>query len=172
MELDFTRLNSLALKEFDKAEREPRPDAEPTAGERRLQRDVDTRQREIEAYKTYQENIKISSQLQTEILKGVKQGESVYNLFLKATKAISLMTHDILFYNQLEADIRAIYGTGLLESQPLEIELTAVQERLQRLREAHAREGEPEDSRQRIMNAIKAHEARVETLTEQSKNLK
>lgn len=53
----------------------------------------------------------------------MKAGENVYNLFLKAVKAISLMTSNSLFYSQIEADTRAIYGEGLQEQAPLKCEL-------------------------------------------------
>ena len=45
----------------------------------------------------------------------------IYSLFLKAVKAISLMTSNTVFYSQLEGDIRAIYGHGLLDPLPLQI---------------------------------------------------
>jgi hypothetical protein len=45
----------------------------------------------IEIYKKYQDNIRVSETLQSEIAKGVKNGEDVHSLFLKAVKAISLM---------------------------------------------------------------------------------
>ena len=77
------------------------------------QREREDRQRSLDVYRTYQENIKTSSQLQTEILKGIHAGEDVYSLFLKAAKAISLMTSNSLFYSQIEDDIRAVYGRGL-----------------------------------------------------------
>lgn len=57
------------------------------------QREREDRQRSLEVYRTYQENIKTSSQLQTEILKGLKAGEDVYSLFLKAAKAIALFEY-------------------------------------------------------------------------------
>lgn len=79
----------------------------------------------------------------------MKAGESVYNLFLKAVKAISLMTSNSLFYSQIEADTRAIYGEGLQEQAPLQCELAEVQKRLARLRETQAEELE-NDSRERI----------------------
>lgn len=82
------------------------------------QREREDRQRSLEVYRTYQENIKTSSQLQTEILKGLKAGEDVYSLFLKAAKAISLMTSNSLFYSQIEEDIEAIYGRGLQHKPP------------------------------------------------------
>lgn len=120
-------------------------------------REQEDHKRSLEVYRTYQENIKTSSTLQTEILKGLKAGEDVYSLFLKAAKAISLMTSNSLFYSQTEEDLKAIYGRGLQEKPPLQIELQEVQTRLQRLIEAEKRE-EASDSKQRIQRAIQAHE--------------
>ena len=130
---------------------------------RDTQREREDHQRSLEVYRAYQENIKASSQLQTEILKGIKAGEDVYSLFLKAAKAISLMTSNKLFYTQIEADTRAIYGAGLNYKPPLQHELQDTQERLQRLLEAEQME-QPPDSRERIRAAIKAHRAAIERL--------
>lgn len=73
------------------------------------------------------------------------------------------MTSNTVFYNQLEGDIRAIYGQGLLDPLPLQIELQQVQERLTRLIEAEERELEA-DSRERIKRAVQAHESRIAEL--------
>jgi hypothetical protein len=127
------------------------------------QREREDHQRSLEVYRTYQENIKTSSHLQTEILKGLKAGEDVYSLFLKAAKAISLMTSNSLFYSQIEADIEAIYGRGLQHKPPLQKELQETQTRLQRLLEAGQRE-QPPDNRERIQRAIEAHRAAIERL--------
>ena len=136
-------------------------------GIHKLQRQADAKKQDIDRSlaicREYQQNIKTSSQLQTEILKGLKAGEDVYSLFLKAAKAISLMTSNTLFYSQLEGDIRAIYGQGLLDPVPLQIELQEIQERLARLREAEQRELDG-DSKDRIKRAIKAHEAKIADL--------
>lgn len=126
-------------------------------------REREDRQKSIEAYKTYQENIIQSSQLQAEILKGIKAGADIYSSLLKATKAISLMASNNLFYTQTEDDIKAIYGKGLKEKPPLQIELKETEERLQKLREAEQRE-EQTDSKERIERAIKAHEATIEKI--------
>lgn len=131
------------------------------------QREREDHKRSLEVYKTYQENIKKSSQLQTDILKGLKAGEDVYSLFLKAAKAISLMTSNSLFYSQAEADLIAIYGRGLQEKPPLQMELQEAQKRLQRLLEAEQGE-QPPDSREHIHRAIEAHRktiAELETMT-------
>nr|CDL65526.1 unnamed protein product [uncultured bacterium] len=126
-------------------------------------REQEDHRRSLEVYRTYQENIKTSSTLQTQILKGLKAGEDVYSLFLKAAKAISLMTSNSVFYNQTEKDLIAIYGRGLQEKPPLQMELEEVQERLQRLREAEKRE-QASDSKERIQRAIQAHENKVTEL--------
>ena len=180
-ELDFSRLAAIAPKKPQAEPNEhlgdkPIPESKKPAeaileadtGISWLQSEADKRRSEIERaqriIQEHQRNVKDTNRIQTEILKGVKAGESVYTLFLKAIKSISLMTADNLFYSQVEADIAAIYGAGLLEPKPLEMEIEAIEERLARLRAAHGRDEEPEDSRKRIDAAIKAHEARAETL--------
>ncbi len=153
MELDLTRLNSLAFTDFKREQEKKQAPESPTEtqtasgeyktitepkkpletitegleGIHKLQREADRKKQDIDRSlaicREYQQNIKTSSQLQTEILKGAKAGESIYSLFLKAVKAISLMTSNNVFYSQLEGDIRAIYGQGLLDPLPLQIEL-------------------------------------------------
>lgn len=193
MELDLTRLNSLAFTDFKREQEKKQAPEKPTEtqtasgeyktltepkkgletlteglqGIHKLQRQADAKKQDIDRSlaicREYQQNIKTSSQLQTEILKGAKAGESIYSLFLKACKAISLMTSNTVFYSQLEGDIRAIYGQGLLDPLPLQIELQETQERLTRLREALNREIEP-DAKERIQRAVKAHEAKIADL--------
>ena len=193
MELDLTRLNNLAFADFKREQEKKQAPESPTEprnasgeyktiaddkkpletlveglqGIHKLQRQADAKKMDIDRSlaicKEYQQNIKTSSQLQTEILKGAKAGESVYSLLLKACKAISLMTSNSVFYSQLEGDIRAIYGQGLLDPLPLQIELQETQERLTRLREALNREIEP-DAKDRIQRAVKAHEAKIADL--------
>ena len=153
MELDFTKLNSLAFMDFAEIPPEKQPSKTPLEpllepegyktpleeenalqgqieglqGIPILQRQADAnkaeKERALAVYREYQENIKRSGQLQTDILKGAKRGEDIYSLFLKAVQAISLMTSNTVFYSQLKDDIRAIYGAGLLEPKPLELEL-------------------------------------------------
>lgn len=190
MELDLTRLNSLAFMDFTGKKEAPKKPSETLKGEgeykppievkkpletlteglggiHKLQRQADAKKQDIDRSLAicmeYQQNIKTSSQLQTEILKGAKAGESVYSLLLKACKAISFMTSNSVFYSQIEGDIKAIYGQGLLDPLPLQIELQEIQERLTRLREAEQRELDG-DSKDRIKRAIKAHEAKIADL--------
>ena len=191
MELNLDRLNKLAFAGFKGEAQENRPatmPAEPLLGQGEyktltsgktpaeglteglgaLQLKADQRKaeidRSIEVYRYYQENIRKSEQLQSEILKGARAGEDIYSLFLKAVGAISCMTSNPLFLSQIEGDIKTIYGRGLQEPAPLRLELIETQKRLDRLREAQQRETEP-DSLQRIAQAVKAHEARIAELT-------
>lgn len=192
MELDLSRLNSLAFVVIDEnkqATKQPQkqPEAEgeykttinpqkPTEGnlegidgirilQKQANRNKAEQDRIQEIYRQHQENSIKSNQLQTEILKGVRAGESVYSLFLKASQAISLMTGNTAFYSQIEAEAKTIYGEGLLQKAPLQIEIQETEQRLHRLREAQKRELSG-DSSQRMKNAIKAHEARIAELTE------
>ena len=121
-------------------------------------------ERTLAIYREYQHNIKESGSLRTDILKGTKAGEPPVALLLKAVKCISLMTGDTVFYSQLEEDIKSIYGAGLLEPEPLKIELQETQKRLQRLQKALERNTETADSKERIKRAIEAHKARISQL--------
>lgn len=189
MELDFTKLNSLAFMDFTEIPPEEQLFEKPLEPEennlpqhenasqwqgkdlqgiRILQRQADAnkaeRERALAVYKEYQSNTKISEQLQIDILNGAMLGENIYSLFLKAVQAISLMTSNRAFYNQLNDDIRAIYGVGLSELKPLELELEEVEKRLEKLREASKIGAEPADNLQRIGRAIQAHEQRIAQL--------
>jgi hypothetical protein len=116
----------------------------------------------IEIYKKYQDNIRVSETLQSEIAKGVKNGEDVHSLFLKAVKAISLMTGTSLYYEMIEQSVKDIYGFGLLHEAPLSIELEEIRSRLYKLREAEQREPNNEN----IKAAIRAHIERENRIIE------
>lgn len=121
--------------------------------------------RSIAVYHAYQENNKRSTLLQSEIRKGVRTGEDIYNLFLKAVEAVSLMTDNPLLYEQVRDDVIAIHGEALLQETPLKWELDAVQERLERLQGALDQQEDPEGKRS-IQAAINAHRAEEKRLQE------
>lgn len=137
-----------------------------------LQTIADAKRKEIERAEAicreYQRNIMHSSQLQAEMLKGVRAGEDMHSLFLKAAKAISLMTENALFYDLIEGDVRAIYGVGLGDAPALQMELDQVRERYRRLKASL--DVEPNgDSRDRIQRAVTAHENRIRELEKRLK---
>ena len=129
------------------------------------QQKKEAQDRELEIFREYQDNKRVTSELQCEILKGVKAGENPYSLFLKAAKALSLSIHNSQFYDQVEKDLAAIYGAGLQEKAPLQMQREEVLGRLSRLREAIRREPDYQD-RERIEKAIAAHEQRAHDLQE------
>ena len=186
MELNLDRLNGLRFADFQEKQPSKTPTDEllgaeeyKTSAEQEhalkrhieglgaLQRKADQNKAEIdrnlEVYRTYQENIKRSGQLQTDILKGVQAGEDIYSLFLKAVQAISCMTSNKTFYSQVEADLISIYGIGLQQPAPLKLELMDTQKRLDRLREAEQREPNIDS----IKRAITAHQNRIAELEKQ-----
>lgn len=186
MELNLDRLNGLRFADFQEKQPSKTPTDEllgaeeyKTSAEQEhalkrqieglgaLQRKADQNKAEIdrnlEVYRTYQENIKRSGQLQTDILKGVQAGEDIYSLFLKAVQAISCMTSNKTFYSQAEADLISIYGIGLQQPAPLKLELMDTQKRLDRLREAEQREPNIDS----IKRAITAHQNRIAELEKQ-----
>lgn len=119
--------------------------------------------RSLAMYSEYQNNIREAGQLRSELLKGTRAAEDSLSLLVKACKAIFLMTGDRLFYEQIEADVIAIYGAGLLEPKPLELELERTQDRLERLLQAEQRETQA-DTKARITAAIKSHKNRITEL--------
>ena len=186
MELNLDRLNGLRFADFQEKQPSKTPTDELLGAEEykasaeqehalkrqieglgALQRKADQNKAEIdrnlEVYRTYQENIKRSGQLQTDILKGVQAGDDIYSLFLKAVQAISCMTSNKTFYSQVEADLISIYGIGLQQPAPLKLELMDTQKRLDRLREAEQREPNIDS----IKRAIPAHQNRISELEKQ-----
>lgn len=117
-------------------------------------------------YAKYQKNTLVSDNLQCEINKGLKSGEDIYVLFLKAVKAISLMTNNSAFYDVARKDLISIYGAGLKEPPALEIELKDVQTRLDKLRAA-SRDETDSDNVARIKTAVEWHEKEVSRIEKQ-----
>jgi hypothetical protein len=115
-------------------------------------------------YKRQQENIQKAGQYTTELLKGIKQGESIYNLFLQAVNIIGLMTGDTVIHSQAAEDLKAIYGEGLLQPEPLIIELQEIRQRLEKLSAAISREDQPDDTLRRIYAAIAQHKTREQQI--------
>ena len=115
-------------------------------------------------YKKQQEHIKKSEQLRAEINKNIQAGEPVYKVLLKAIECISLMTGDKTFYDMNKENLQTIYGI-LGESAAIEIERQEVEQRLTNLKAAYEKEKDP-GAKQRIKNAIKAHQEKLKKLEE------
>lgn len=122
-------------------------------------------ERSVAVLKKYQENIRRSGTLQSDILKGLQAGEDIYSLFLKAVEAIALMTNDNIIYSEAEQTLQTVYGVGQGETQPLQAQLDAVEKRLYNLEESLLWYTEPGEQR-RIQRAITAHKKRAEKIRE------
>ena len=162
-------LESEARKAPPESQSQPEATTGATEANPKLQRKADARKQEKEQarkiFETYQKNIKATSQLQTEILKGVKSGEDIYSLFLKATEALSLATENRGFKDQIEKDLKTIYGLGLGEESPLEMELENTRNRLQKLRTAEEKVTDRAE-KETLQKAIRSHQKREQELTD------
>lgn len=155
------------------AEGQETPHSATTAGESieapaqglllQAEQEREAARRATAAYKEIEQNRRRSEALQAEILKGTRSGASIYRLFLTAAEAIAEMTRNRYFFDQVQGDILQIYGRGLGEPEPLQIELDRTRGQLHHLQEAQERETD-QDSRERIAAAIRAHRARIRDL--------
>ena len=118
------------------------------------------------AWAEYIQNIHKTEELQEEILKGARAGDSPLSLLLRCSKALSLATSCPHFYDQLERTVRAIHGSALCDPAALEIELEQARARLEKIRAAYEQEKEP-DLREELRLAIRSHEERIEHLNAQ-----
>ena len=141
---------------------EPQREAAPELAMQR-QEELAEAARGREAYRKYQDNIRASEQYRAEILKGVRAGESIEPLFIKACKVISLMTAEPVFAEQIEQDVLTIYGEGQQAAAPLQMEAEQIQDRLTKMRQALQWEKDQEN-RRRIQAAVAAHEDRLNKL--------
>ena len=142
---------------------ELKPEYKALSMQQKRQREIETLTRQM--YGTCQDNIKKAGELRSDILKGIQQGENSYTLLLQAIECISKMTGESLFYTQSKEDIKAIYGVGFQQHQPLEIEIREVEKRLQMLTRPEL-QNEPADSKGRINRAIRQHKERLQYLKE------
>lgn len=127
------------------------------------------RSRTAAIYKEYQDNIRHAGELRAELIKGAQAGEDIYILFLKAIKAISLMTSDALFYTDIEKSIKYIYGEGFREPQALGELLRDIEGRREKLQRAVEQEEEPE-ARARLTAALKKMQAQSDRLKQCQEN--
>ena len=117
----------------------------------------------LKAYQAYQENARKSEALQEDIIRGAKAGESLPVLLLKAAEAISLMTDNDAFRREVELALTHVYGFALGMREPLEMELQATRERLEKITAAMDRATDDE-LRHGLDTAARAHRKRISEL--------
>ena len=95
-------------------------------------------------------------------MKGIQQGENTAVLLLKALEVISCMTGENLTYQIAKDTFMTVYGEVLRQPDALEVAGAEVQKRLECLENAlHGADG---TERERILQAIKAHKAKLNKL--------
>jgi len=114
-------------------------------------------------YKAYQENILKAGTLQSEILKGLYQGESTAVLLLKALEVISCMTGETVTYQIAKDTLMTVYGEVLRQPDSLKVARAEVRKRLECLE--NALQGADGTERERILQAIRAHKEKLEQLS-------
>lgn len=162
-ELDFTWMNTEAPTEQNKGT----GSTEELGGTGKLQRIADQNQSEnaraADILKRYQDNIKRTTKLRSDITKGLQNGADIYSLFLQAIEALSLCISDNSFYDRSRSLLTSVYGAALREETPLELERDAVAGRLEKLRAA-AGSCTDEQTLHNIRAAIAAHERKLSEL--------
>lgn len=136
-----------------------RQDAPQDSGLAKLEQIESQYERSVAAFKEQQDGIKASAQIKAEIIKDVRAGLDPIALFLKAVYGLAQATGDKVYCKQVMQEVMDIWGAGLLQKLPLEMELAAVESRLKLLSRKHIYESD-ERSRKRIETAIAEHEAR------------
>ena len=117
------------------------------------------------AWAAYMENTRRTEEMQSEILRAAKEGEDPALLLIRCSKALSLVTNNPLFAEEIERSMRAVRGHVFGEKPMLADELEQTRRRLERIREAMARE-EDLDLKEEMDQAARAHEKRIAALEE------
>lgn len=145
----------------------PAPQSARTGEFATLQRQADDNARALERareiYKEYQAAKLAAGGLVSDILRGMDKGESIAALFLKACDALGRATGDTVLYNVARAKLLDIYGRGLLEPEPLNVEIDRINERLELLTAAQEREQDT-DAARNISRAVLMHQQERERL--------
>ena len=140
MSLDFTILENLTKETIAEEKQAPRSPLEPLKDKtsintslenkeavqgqietqtgnneliRRIERKNIEKSDQKQIISMYKENLSKASIKQSEILKGIKAEDNIYNLFFKAIDTIELLSNNKAFSNQAKKDIIKIYGEKL-----------------------------------------------------------
>ena len=118
---------------------------------------------EPSAWAQYLENTRRTEELQSEVLRGAKSGEDPAKLLILCSKALSLVTNNPVFADEVERAMMAVQGHALGDPALTRQELEETKARLERIREAYAAE-EDLSLKEEMEQAIRWHEKRVKEL--------
>lgn len=139
------------------------PVQKKTSLEIRQQEAENARQQVLEVYAHYQDNIRKTELLSTEILKGLQSGEPLAKLFLKVVRALSLCTNNKVEYDIVEDTLLTVYGLAFRDDEVMQLSAEKISNRLERLNVA-LNSVENESERCRIHQAIQAHQKALDKL--------
>ena len=118
---------------------------------------------EPSAWAQYLENTRRTEELQSEVLRGAKSGEDPAQLLILCSRALSLVTNNPVFADEVERAMMAVQGHALGDPALTRQELEETKARLERIREAYAAE-EDLSLKEEMEQAIRWHEKRVKEL--------
>lgn len=75
--------------------------------------------RQLAMYAQYQEDIRLSGMLLSEIIKGLKAGEEIVSLFEKACECIGKMTGDVLFPQLCRREVEKYESNGSIQQEAI-----------------------------------------------------
>ena len=118
---------------------------------------------EPSAWAQYLENTRRTEELQSEVLRGAKSGEDPAQLLILCSKALSLVTNNPVFADEVERAMMAVQGHAPGDPALTRQELEETKARLERIREAYAAEQDL-SLKEEMEQAIRWHEKRVKEL--------
>ncbi len=118
---------------------------------------------EQNAWAAYMNNTRLTEEIQSAVLRAAKEGEDPALLLVRCARAVSLMTGNPLFAEEIERSMRAVHGHAFGEPALLREELEQTKVRLERIRAAFDVE-EDLDLKEEMDQAIRAHTARIARL--------
>ena len=129
---------------------------------RRIKRKNEEKDKQKQIFLMYTENLSKASIEQAEILKGLKAGNDIYNLFLKAIDTIELLSNNKAFSNQARENVIKVYGEQLGNKRPLEIQLEEINNRYNNIKKS-LQQAKGEDKK-RIEKAAAEHKQKMDNL--------
>lgn len=153
------------VQNVQKPVKEDNPEPEQVQSSVSLDALSDSNKRNLEMFSTYQKNVIAAETITSDITKDLQQGKPLALLFLKAMKAISLMTGNPLTYQNTAETLQAVYGYGLHEPEAEALTADNVQHRLDRLKHSLEVVADSTD-KAHIQNAIKEHEKQLAMLNQ------
>ena len=118
---------------------------------------------EENAWAAYMRNTRLTEEMQSDIVRRSKEGEDPALLLIDCAKALSLLTNNPMFAEEIGRNMRAVRGHAFEEPALLNRELEETEARLARIEKAMETE-EDLDLKEEMDQAIRAHRARIERL--------